>query len=137
MTFPDQRIRVLVVEDCPNTADSLRTLLELWGYKVRVARDGLAGLVQARWFCPDLALIDLTLPGLDGLELGYILSRLPEPFRPALVAATGRSGPDVHREAWETGFDYFLPKPFDVDRLRDILVGVTAGSNRPALRALS
>jgi CheY-like chemotaxis protein len=123
MDTSDDRVRVLVVEDYPDAAESLRVLLALWGYDVRVAGNGEAALGTASWFQPAAALIDLGLPGTDGFEVARRFQQLPEADIPVLVAATGHVGPDTRRRAWQAGFDYFVPKPFDVAYLREILAG--------------
>ena len=123
------RARVLVVEDCPDNAETLRVLLGLWGYDVRVATSGEAALAAASWFQPAAVLIDLGLPGADGFEVARRFQQRPTADVPVLVAATGHVGPDTRRRAWETGFDYFVPKPFDLEYLHEILAGALASPN--------
>jgi CheY-like chemotaxis protein len=123
MKMCDAPMRVLVVEDCPDTGDSLRVLLQMWGYDVRVARTAAAGLTLAEQFRPAVALIDLGLPGTDGFQVARHLQLLPPEEMPILVAATGHVAKDSRQRAWEAGFDHFVPKPFDVEHLRQILAG--------------
>src|SRR4051812_3203052 len=106
--------RVLVVEDCADTAESLRTLLDLWGHEVRVARDGPAALAGALAFRPTVVLLDLGLPRMDGFEIARQLRELPWAVAPILVAATGHDGPAIRRQSFEAGCQHFLPKPFDL-----------------------
>jgi len=113
------RLRVLVVEDCLDTADALRSVLVKWGHDVRTAHDGAAGMNAASVFRPDVALIDLGLPGPDGFELAQWLQSLPKV--PVLVAATGHDSPVVRLAARETGFDHFLPKPFNLEQLQAVV----------------
>jgi len=129
MSTSNSRLRVLVVEDCLDTAEALRAVLVKWGHDVRTAQDGVAGLRAATAFRPHVALIDLGLPGPDGFELARWLQKLPEV--PVLVAATGHDSPVVHLAAREPGFDHFLGKPFDLERLR----AVVAKAERPPERA--
>jgi DNA-binding response OmpR family regulator len=117
------RLRILIVEDCLDTAAALRAVLVKWGHDVRTAQDGPAGLRAATAFRPHLALIDLGLPGPDGFELARWLQDLPEV--PVLVAATGHDSPVVRLAARETGFDHFLGKPFNLERLQAVVAGAT------------
>ena len=118
MDMCDARLRVLVVEDCPDTGESLRVLLGMWGFDVRVARTGAAGLSIAAIFRPAIALIDLGLPSTNGFEVARCFQRMPSDDVPTLVAATGHVGKETRRRAWEAGFDHFITKPFDPDYLR-------------------
>lgn len=118
--------RVLLVEDCPDTAVTLAFLLELWGYDVRVALTGPAALAVCDGFCPAVVLLDLGLPGMDGLEVARQLRERDWPETPILVAATGYDGADVRRRARLAGFDFFLPKPFDLAHLRALLAAPAA-----------
>jgi DNA-binding response OmpR family regulator len=118
------RLRVLVVEDCLDTAEALRAVLTKWGHEVRTAQDGAAGRDAATVFRPDVALIDLGLPGPDGFQLARWLQDLPKV--PVLVAATGHDSPVVRLAARETGFDHFLPKPFNLEQLQAVVERGTA-----------
>ena len=113
------RLRVLVVEDCLDTAEALRAVLAKWGHDVCTAQDGAAGMDAAGAFRPDVALIDLGLPGPDGFQLARWLQGLPKV--PVLVAATGHDSPVVRLAAREIGFDHFLPKPFKLDQLQAVV----------------
>jgi two-component system, sensor histidine kinase len=126
MNSSPPRLRVLVVEDCLDTAAALRAVLVKWGHDVRTAQDGEAGLRAATVFRPHVALIDLGLPGPDGFQLARWLQELPEV--PVLVAATGHDSPVVRLAARETGFDIFLAKPFNLDQLQ---AAVTEGAGSP------
>jgi CheY-like chemotaxis protein len=119
----DQRQRrVLVVEDYYECRETLRLLLELCGYEVAVAADGVAGVQRAQEFRPDAALIDLELPRLDGLQ---VARRLRAVFGEAilLVAVTGLDEPEDRRRTREAGFDAHLRKPPDPDELQRLLRG--------------
>jgi DNA-binding response OmpR family regulator len=118
------RLRVLVVEDDLDTAEALRAVLVKWGHDVRTAPDGTTGMSAATAFRPDLALIDLGLPGPDGFQLARWLQELPKV--PVLVAATGHDSPVVRLAARETGFEHFLPKPFNLEQLRALVADAAA-----------
>jgi len=105
--------RILIVEDNPDARETMRLLLELSGHRVQLAEDGEAGLDLALRTHPDVALIDLGLPGLDGYELARRLRAAPEAASIRLVALTGYGQPEDRRRAAEVGFESFLVKPVD------------------------
>jgi signal transduction histidine kinase/ActR/RegA family two-component response regulator len=121
---------VLIVEDNPDAAATLRTLLELSGHRVRVARDGQEGLDALRERMPDLALIDLGLPRVDGYEVAR-RARAMLNGRPStlLVAVTGYGLPEDHRRSAEAGFDEHLVKPVDLAALDRALSKPMVGSD--------
>ena len=115
-----RRLRILVVEDNIDTAESFVALLEVQGHEIRVAPSGAAALDLASRFVPDVAFIDIGLPGLDGYEVARRLRALPD-FRPTvLIALSGYGREEDKRRALEAGFDHHLTKPVDptaIDRL--------------------
>jgi CheY-like chemotaxis protein len=114
-------LRVLVVDDCVDTADSLAALLGLWGYLPTVAYDGWAALAAGVAQPPDVVLLDLALPGLDGFEVARRL-RQEQGLPRALVVAISGYGDDSFRlRADEAGIDLYLIKPFDLEWLRRLL----------------
>jgi PAS domain S-box-containing protein len=115
---PHPPARVLVVEDNPDTAASLRLLLELWGHEVRVALTGPDGVEEARRFRPDVVLCDIGLPGLDGYGVARELRRHPETARVRLVAVSGYGQDEDRRRSHAAGFDQHLVKPAGADELR-------------------
>jgi CheY-like chemotaxis protein len=115
----DARFSVLVVDDDPDTADSLATLLYLTGHRARAAHSGIEArrMATAEW--PDVVILDLMMPGVDGWELARWLHQ-PPAHRPLLIALTGLEGNDARRRAWEAGIDLYLLKPVCLG----LLVGV-------------
>jgi CheY-like chemotaxis protein len=114
-------LRLLVVDDHRDSADSLALLLGLWGHRPRVAYDGRTALQMAREDPPDAILLDLGLPGRDGCGLADDLRRQEGWAGAPLIAVTG-FGDRVHRDrAQAAGFDHFLVKPVEPDSLRDLL----------------
>jgi CheY-like chemotaxis protein len=111
------RLRVLVADDNKDAADSLAFLLSSWGYEVRVAYDGLAGLESAQREPPQVALIDLALPGMDGYQVALHLRRDPKLVGLKLIAITGYQATPRSRSE-EYGFDEHFTKPIDPDQLR-------------------
>jgi signal transduction histidine kinase/CheY-like chemotaxis protein len=117
---PRARRRVLIVEDDADGREALRTLLELAGHEVHEAADGHGGLRAALDLRPDVAFIDVGLPGLDGLDVARALTANDGP-RPRLVALTGYGQPEDQRRARDAGFDEHLTKPVDPDELLGML----------------
>lgn len=111
--------RILLVEDNSDARQALKDLLELWGHQVQVAQDGLDGVAMALEVRPELALVDIGLPGLDGYHVARELrARVGEDIR--LVAITGYGGPEDQHRALQAGFDHHLVKPVkpgELDRL--------------------
>ena len=111
--------RILLVEDNSDARHTMCTLLELWGHQVRVAHDGVQGVELALRETPELALVDIGLPGLDGYRVARELrARVGGDIR--LVAITGYGGAEDSLRARQAGFDLHLVKPVrpdDLDRL--------------------
>ncbi|HEX8883749.1 MAG TPA: ATP-binding protein [Noviherbaspirillum sp.] len=119
---PDRTdVRVLVVEDNVDARDTLKSLLEAYGYSVEVAATGEEGLRLLLAQRPDVAIVDIGLPGLDGFEIARRVRGAPEASTIKLVALSGYSGPDTEQKAAEAGFDLHLVKPINVVELPGIL----------------
>jgi signal transduction histidine kinase/ActR/RegA family two-component response regulator len=108
--------RVLVIEDNVDSREMLQALLSNLGHEVHQAPDGPAGLDAARKLEPDVVLIDVGLPGLDGYEVARRI-RLGGGRRPILIALTGYGMPEDRERAREAGFDVHLVKPVEPERL--------------------
>jgi len=113
--------RVLVVEDSPDARQSLRMLLEMAGHEVETSEDGPSGLAKLRAFRPDVALIDLGLPGMDGYAMAREMRGRPETRAIRLVAVTGYGQAEDRRRALAAGFDLHVTKPVDASMLDDML----------------
>jgi two-component system, sensor histidine kinase len=114
-------LRVLIVDDCPDTTRSLSVLTRLWGHEARVAHDGARALEEARGFRPDVVLLDIGMPRLDGLEAARQLRQTPGMEGVMLVAVTGHGREEDRHRASQAGFDYFLLKPFSLESLEHLL----------------
>jgi two-component system CheB/CheR fusion protein len=125
MSPGDQRrpLRVLVVDDCPDTRHVLALLLRQWGFAAAEAKDGVTALSAAAAFRPDVVLLDLVMPGLDGLEVARRLRGEPALAAVLLVAVTGLALPGDVARCLAAGFDRHLPKPVDPRLLRRLLDG--------------
>jgi signal transduction histidine kinase len=110
------KLRVLVVEDNEDNRDALRLLVEHLGHEVDAVEDGLRGVSRALSDRPDVMLVDIGLPGLDGYEVARrVRSALGQGVK--LVAVTGYGQPEDRRRAIAAGFDQHLTKPVDYDTL--------------------
>jgi signal transduction histidine kinase/CheY-like chemotaxis protein len=110
------RRRILIIEDQADARRALQRLLQIWGHQVEVAEDGPRGVETAMKTNPDVAFIDVGLPGLDGYEVARQLRRqLGQSIR--LIALTGYGQPEDRDRAFAAGFDLHLVKPVDRDQL--------------------
>ncbi len=127
--------RVLVVEDNADTAQTLADLVALWGHEVVRAASGQDALRLALDFQPDVVLMDIGLPGMDGYEVARRLrsksSEEPAGAAPVLVGITGYGQARDRTRARDAGFDHYLVKPPDPATLR-LLLGSEAGRRAPA-----
>ena len=117
---PAAQLRVLLAEDNQDAAEAMSMLLELLGHKVRVVNDGAAAVDAARADPPDVALIDIGLPKLNGYEVAERLRQLPSADRTVLIALTGY-GKESEKRAVSAGFHFHLTKPVDLERLEVLL----------------
>jgi CheY-like chemotaxis protein len=113
--------KVLIVEDDPDTAETLRLLLAFSGHRVMVASTGPDGVRAARQWGPDVVLCDLGLPGLDGFGVAGELREDPATAQARLIAVTAYGGEEADRRARESGFDLLLTKPGDPAALLQLL----------------
>ncbi len=105
--------RVLVVDDNRDAADTLALLLELLGHEIRTANDGTQALEAAEAFRPDVVLLDIGLPGMNGYEVCRRLREKPWGESMLIVALTGWGQAEDQRMASEAGFDRHLVKPVE------------------------
>ena len=112
--------RVLVVDDYPDNAESMAMVLRLFGYEVHTALDGREALRKAQANPPDVVLLDISMPGMDGYRLARQLRSLfGEKLR--LIAITAHSFEEDHQRCLEAGIDLHLIKPADPKELRSLL----------------
>ena len=115
------RRRILIVDDNRDALESLAALMEMAGHIVATAGDGEAAIEAARAFRPELILLDLGLPKLDGYEVVRLIRREPWGANVVLVALTGWGQDTDRRRTRATGFDLHLVKPLDMDVLTEFL----------------
>jgi two-component system CheB/CheR fusion protein len=118
----------MIVEDNADARDMLRTLLELDGHTVYEASDGAAGLDAILALRPDLAFVDIGLPGVDGFEVARRLRAQENGGPTKLVALTGYGQEADARRTREAGFDLHLIKPIDPDTLASVLAMLATDS---------
>jgi PAS domain S-box-containing protein len=118
---PARRRRVLIVEDNADARESLQLLLEMAGHEVETSEDAPSALQKLEAFWPDVALIDVGLPGIDGYSLARTVRRDPRARDLCLVAITGYGQAEDRRQALASGFDVHVTKPVDPDRLEHLL----------------
>lgn len=115
--------RILVVDDHADAAEGLAFFLRLHGHETRTAEDGVTALDLARTFHPEIIVLDIGLPRMDGYEVARRL-RDEHPNGLLLVAATGYGKKEDRRRATEAGFDHVLVKPISLDALLPLLVSI-------------
>ncbi|MDQ2970026.1 MAG: response regulator [Acidobacteriota bacterium] len=117
----EQLVRILVVEDDPDSRDGLKNLLEIWGHAVDVARTGREGIEQAIRHRPGVALIDIGLPELDGYQVAQRIREALGSEKIFLVAITGYADARARQQALESGFDAHVAKPIDFSKLSSLI----------------
>jgi CheY-like chemotaxis protein len=119
--LPPAPLRVLVVDDNADAADSLVALLDALGHATWVARDGPQGLQTALDARPDLVLLDIGLPGMSGYEVARAIRRHQGPRHVVLIALTGWGAQSDQQQSHEAGFDQHLTKPVSMEALEQAL----------------
>jgi CheY-like chemotaxis protein len=126
-------LRVLIVEDFQDAADSLAILLRLAGYEVELTRTGLAALERAPRWQPDVVLLDLKLPDLHGYQVAARLRANALLAGVTLIAVTGYARPIDFRHSATAGLELHLVKPVDPEELLAVLGRIRPrGQQRPA-----
>ena len=117
-------VTILLVEDVDDTRYFMRLELEYLGYRVIEAGDGQQAVDLALQEQPDIILMDLSLPGLDGLEATKRI-RLDERLEKVpIIAVTAHVGTNLRDGAKASGFDAYVTKPIDIDRLNELINGL-------------
>jgi CheY-like chemotaxis protein len=121
---------ILVVDDNLDAAESLSLVLELWGHRVRIAHDGPSAIAAAIRMRPEVVVLDIGLPGMDGYRVAAEMRRHPELSNALLVALTGYGQEDDQRRSREAGFDHHLVKPVEPFALQELLARRQASRGR-------
>jgi CheY-like chemotaxis protein len=120
-TNDSRRTRILVVDDNPEQAESLKDLLEHAGHQVIAATQASTALEVARAFAPDVAVLDIELGPIDGYELVQHLRAIRELDSCLMIATTGYSQQDTPARSRQAGFQHHLVKPIEIGRLEQII----------------
>jgi CheY-like chemotaxis protein len=119
--------RILVVDDDHDSAESLAMLIQLMGHEVRAAHNGLAAVDLAEAFRPDLIVLDIGMPGLDGYEVCRRIRQHSWGRAAVIAALTGWSRDEDRDRSEQAGFDHFLVKPVDPKALENLIAAVRRG----------
>jgi DNA-binding response OmpR family regulator len=120
--------RVLVVDDEPQVVWVLQLALDAEGYEVLTAHDGVEALAQISQGHPELMVLDVMMPRMDGWSVMREMSKLPLEERPRVVMVTALASSRDRATAAELGADAYVPKPFDMDHLLGVLHGLQRAS---------
>jgi CheY-like chemotaxis protein len=118
-----QAKQILLVDDQADAIDALAILLELDGHTVRTAYSGRDALAVIETFIPDLALIDVSMPDMNGMQLARLLRHSVVLANTRLIALTGFGGDAERKEAAAAGFDAHVTKPVSADELAQLISG--------------
>jgi CheY-like chemotaxis protein len=124
------------VDDHKDAAESVALLLRLWGHDVRIAPDGPTGLETVRVFRPQVVLLDIGLPNMDGYEVARRLRQEFGPNSMFLVAVTGYGQSEDRRKSAQAGFDVHLVKPVNPNDLEALFARIAAGQGTEACRSM-
>jgi CheY-like chemotaxis protein/two-component sensor histidine kinase len=127
--------RILVVDNNAQAAESVALLLDAWGYASRVAYDGPSALEAAAEWRPQVVLLDIGMPGMDGYEVARHLRARPELEGLILIAVTGYGEEEDRRRSREVGFDFHMVKPVPPEDLKELLAATEARTDHEATRA--
>jgi DNA-binding response OmpR family regulator len=120
--------RVLVVDDEPQVVWVLQLALDAEGYEVLTARNGVEAMAQISAGHPELMVLDVMMPRMDGWSVMRELAKLPADERPRVVMVTALASGSDRATAAALGVDVYMPKPFDVDALLGVLHGLERAS---------
>jgi DNA-binding response OmpR family regulator len=118
---PAAGLRILVIDDNQDSADSLAMMLQMIGHEVRSATDGMAGLETAKVFRPEVMFLDIRMPGISGYDIARLVRGQQWGERVSLVALTGWGQDDDVSRAREAGFNHHLVKPVGLDAVLSLL----------------
>lgn len=126
MTKRETELSVLLVEDTEDNRMMMRRLLEMSGYRVSEAVNGVEAVIVAERETPDVILMDLSLPLVDGLAATRRIRQLPDLAGVPIIAVSAHDTADFHAEALAAGCDAYITKPIDYTELEDLITDLTA-----------
>src|SRR6185437_7812118 len=122
-------LRVVIADDNADAAESLASLLQFHGHQPRIARDGTEAVAITRDFHPDLILMDVSMPGMDGIEAAEHIRRLPLPRQPEIIELTGSTTVAAGSREQAAGITERLAKPVSIDTLETIVASIESKVN--------
>lgn len=135
-SLPTRCRRILVADDFPQSAETLARLLEKDGNEVQIAEDGVAAVAAAAEFLPDIVLMDIAMPRLDGYQAAKRIRQQPWGKQMVLIALTGWGQQQDRRRTQEAGFDAHLTKPINYDTIMSVLANLSNSPNHAASHGL-
>jgi CheY-like chemotaxis protein len=117
-------LRVLIADDHQDSATSLVDLIKMWGHEAHAVFDGRAALRSIDIYHPDVLILDILMPNLDGFQLAEALREEQMADRTALIAHSAYFDDDYRRKAIEVGIDHYLLKPVEPMYLKSLLAGI-------------
>jgi len=120
-THPEGAFRILIVDDYPDTCETTAALLKLRGHIAHTALTGQEALREVSEFAPDLVLLDIAMPGMDGIEVAHAIRGTQWIKEPAIAAMSGYTSLMHKRRCASAGFDYYLQKPVDLISIEQLL----------------
>jgi two-component system OmpR family response regulator len=113
--------RVLLVDDSVDAAEAMSMLLETLGHEVRTLHDGPSALAAVDEFAPEVVILDIGLPGMDGFEIAREMRLRPVTKAALMIALTGYGGESDRQKSRDAGFDYHLVKPVSFTAIEDVI----------------
>lgn len=129
MTSP---LKILIIDDNEPSAKTLGWMMELIGHDARLAFDGSAGIEAAKEYKPDVVLLDIGLPIINGYEACSIMRKDAMFSNTIFIAQTGWGQEEHRQRSKEAGFDFHLVKPIQLEQLRELLEPISQKMNRAA-----
>ncbi len=120
--------KILAIDDEPEITDILATFLREAGYQVETANSGMTGLEKAKTFKPDLILLDIMMPFMDGYEVCEELKRTPQLKKTPVLFLTAKEGRSDEGRSFRSGGDMYIKKPFSCERLLEMVKVVLASA---------
>lgn len=117
-------LKVLIVDDNVDSAQTSLWMLDLMGHRGMVAHEGIRALEMAREQTPDVVLLDIGMPGMDGYEVCRQLRQMPEMKNKTVIAQTGWGQESDRQKAFAAGFDHHITKPVSLDLLTQLLADI-------------
>lgn len=118
---PTTKRKILIVDDNKDLVAILETALKVWGHEVRRATDGLSAIESAHYFAPDVVILDIGMPVMDGYAVCKIMRKDPKLRNTLFVAQTGWGSSGHRLLSKQAGFHYHLVKPFNLATLHSVL----------------